>query len=246
MIVEIHREVARLPNKPKRVNLWKGSATTVQGWALKERLRIAERSASKGKLTEPTEPEREPKISTAAFSRWLCGTTKANGLQEDLVGAQTTAQVQLLCMTRTARLDTGSQVSIIPLQVLVDALRNGFDSNADVEEIDLDKSKQVYDASRNSMSFKGAVMLAVQVDRGPRHRIGLFVMAGGDDVIVLGTNALEKLAWSLPPNAQSPEVGQKCPAEGGVSTEELKLRKLRCGIIDQKLLRLSQWLNGYA
>ncbi|VDP43494.1 unnamed protein product [Heligmosomoides polygyrus] len=53
------------------------------------------------------------------------------------------------------------------------------------------------------MSFKGAVKLAVQVDKGPRHRIGLFVMAGGDDVIVLGTNALKKLGWSLAPNAQS-------------------------------------------
>ncbi|VDP34292.1 unnamed protein product [Heligmosomoides polygyrus] len=158
---------------------------------------------AKGEPTESAEPKREPKIFTASLSRWLCGTTKADGLQEDLVGAQTTAQVQLLGMTRTALLDTGSQVSIIPLQMLVDALQNGYDLNADVEEIDLDRSKAVYDASGNPMSFKGAVKLAVQVDKGPRHRIGLFVMAGGDDVVVLGTNALKKLGWSLAPNAQS-------------------------------------------
>ncbi|VDP56609.1 unnamed protein product [Heligmosomoides polygyrus] len=106
-------------------------------------------------------------------------------------------------MTRTALLDTGSQVSIIPLQMLVDALRNGYDLNADVEEIDLDRSKAVYDASGSPMSFKGAVRLTVQVDKGPRHRIGLFVMSGDDDVIVLGTNALKRLGWSLPPNVQS-------------------------------------------
>ncbi|VDO52120.1 unnamed protein product, partial [Heligmosomoides polygyrus] len=53
------------------------------------------------------------------------------------------------------------------------------------------------------MSFKGAVRLTVQVDKGPRHRIGLFVMSGGDNVIVLGTNALKRLGWSLPPNIQS-------------------------------------------
>ncbi|VDO42224.1 unnamed protein product [Heligmosomoides polygyrus] len=155
------------------------------------------------KPTESAEPQSEPKIFTASLSKWRCGVTKVDGLHEDLVGAQTTAQVQLLGMTRTALLDTGSQVSIIPLQMLVDALQNGYDLNADVEEIDLDRSKAVYDASCNPMSFKGAVRLTVQVDKGPRHRIGLFVMAGDEDVIVLGTNALKKLGWSLAPNAQS-------------------------------------------
>ncbi|VDO76116.1 unnamed protein product [Heligmosomoides polygyrus] len=140
------------------------------------------------KPTESAEPQREPKIFTASLSKWRCGVTKVNGLHEDLVGAQTTAQVQLLGMTRTALLDTGSQVSIIPLQMLVNALQNG---------------KAVYDASGNPTSFKGAAKLTVEVDKGPRHRIGLSVMAGGDDVIVLGTNALKKLGWSLAPNAQS-------------------------------------------
>ncbi|VDO89100.1 unnamed protein product [Heligmosomoides polygyrus] len=158
---------------------------------------------AKDEPTESAEPKREPKIFTASLSKWRCGVTKVDGPHEDLVGAQTTAQVQLLGMTRTALLDTGSQVSIIPLQTLVDAQQNGYDLNADVEEIDLDRSKQVYDASGNPMSFKGAVRLTVQVSKGPRHRISFFVIAGDDDRIVLGTNALEKLGWSLPPNAQS-------------------------------------------
>ncbi|VDP60760.1 unnamed protein product [Heligmosomoides polygyrus] len=106
-------------------------------------------------------------------------------------------------MTRTALLDIGSQVSVIPLQMLVDALQNGYDLNADVEEIDFDRSKAVYDASGNPMSFKGAARLTIQVSKDTRHRIGLFVMVGGDDVIVLGTSALKKLGWSLPPNVQS-------------------------------------------
>ncbi|VDP51673.1 unnamed protein product [Heligmosomoides polygyrus] len=107
-----------------------------QSKRLEETKDCAQRSAERAKET-PTdliEPEREPKIFTAALSRWLCGATKADGLQEDLV-------------------------SIIPLQVLVDALQNGFDLNADVEEIYLDKSKQVYDAPGNPMSLKGAVRL---------------------------------------------------------------------------------------
>ncbi|VDO24210.1 unnamed protein product, partial [Heligmosomoides polygyrus] len=103
-------------------------------------------------------------------------------------------------MTRTALLDTGSQVSIIPLQMFVAAQQNGYDLDADVEEIELDGSKRVYDASGNAMSFKGAVRLTMQVRKGLKQRIGLFVMAGGDDMLVLGTNALEKLGWSLASN----------------------------------------------
>ncbi|VDP07265.1 unnamed protein product [Heligmosomoides polygyrus] len=45
---------------------------------------------------------------------------------------------------------------------------NGYDSNADVEEIDLDRSKQVYDASGNPMSFKGAVKLTMQKPEAKR------------------------------------------------------------------------------
>ncbi|VDO96987.1 unnamed protein product [Heligmosomoides polygyrus] len=106
-------------------------------------------------------------------------------------------------MTRTALLDTGSQVSIIPLQMFVAAQQNEYDLDADVEEIELDRSKRVYDASGNAMSFKAAVRLWMQVSKGLKQRIGLFVMAGGDDMLVLGTNVLEKLGWSLPPFAQS-------------------------------------------
>ncbi|VDO61647.1 unnamed protein product [Heligmosomoides polygyrus] len=113
MIEEKRRKVAQIPREPIHNDL------------------ETEKSA---------EPQREPKIFTASLSKWRCGVTKADGLQEGLVGAQTTAQVQLLGMTRTTLLDTGSQVSIIPLQMLVGALQNGYDLNADVEEIDLDRS----------------------------------------------------------------------------------------------------------
>ncbi|VDO66878.1 unnamed protein product [Heligmosomoides polygyrus] len=152
------------------------------------------------KPTDPAKPERKPKIFTASLSRWRCGAAETDGLHEDLVGAQTTAQVQLLGMTRTALLDIGSQVSIIPLQMFVAAQLNGYDLDADVEEIELDRSKRIYDASGNATSFKGAVRL---LNMRSKQRISLFVMAGGDDVIVLGTNALKKLGWSLPPNVQS-------------------------------------------
>ncbi|VDL70575.1 unnamed protein product [Nippostrongylus brasiliensis] len=152
------------------------------------------------KPTEPDKRVKDPKIFTATLNRWMCGTTKADSFHEDLVGAQSTAQVQLLGMTRTALLDTGSQVSIIPLQVFVAARESGFDLDSDVEEIEVDESKRVYDASGNPMAFKGAVKLTLQASNGLKRRIGFFVRPGDDAMIVLGTNALSQLGWVLSPD----------------------------------------------
>ncbi|KAK6013845.1 hypothetical protein OSTOST_20815 [Ostertagia ostertagi] len=57
--------------------------------------------------------------------------------------------------------------------------------------------KQVLDASSNKMSFKGAIKLTLQVSDGRKVRIALFAMSGGDGMIVLGTNALQKLGYGL-------------------------------------------------
>ncbi|VDO97483.1 unnamed protein product [Heligmosomoides polygyrus] len=105
-----------------------------------------------------------------------------------------------------ALLDSGSQVSIIPLETLNTAWKAGFDLNADVEEIPLTEKAAVYDASGNQMTFKGAVRLTMQLQDGIKQRIACFVMKGGDGMIVLGTNALQKLGVNLPVITESPQV----------------------------------------
>ncbi|VDL68236.1 unnamed protein product [Nippostrongylus brasiliensis] len=65
------------------------------------------------KPPEPSVLRGDPKIFTASLNRWACGTTGTDDLLEDLVGEQATDQVQL-GMTRTALLDTDSQIIIIP------------------------------------------------------------------------------------------------------------------------------------
>ncbi|KAK6018626.1 retroviral aspartyl protease, partial [Ostertagia ostertagi] len=136
------------------------------------------------------------RIFTASLKKWICGAVEAADKSE-LVGEQTVTEVHLLGMSRKALLDTGSQISIIPLRMLQTAWESGFDLDADVEEIPLEQKKQVFDASGNKMSFKGAIRLTLQIDSGRKERIALFVMSGGDGMIVLGTNALQKLGYGL-------------------------------------------------
>ncbi|EYC35713.1 hypothetical protein Y032_0994g3335 [Ancylostoma ceylanicum] len=76
-------------------------------------------------------------------------------------------------------------------------MESGFDLDADVEEIPISEKVPVYDASGNKMSSKGAVRLTLQLEKGVKQRIALFVMAGGDGMLVLGTNALAKLSIEL-------------------------------------------------
>ncbi|EYB94480.1 hypothetical protein Y032_0171g322 [Ancylostoma ceylanicum] len=107
------------------------------------------------------------------------------------------ANVRLLGLSRKALLDTGSQISIIPLEMFQASLASGFNLDEDVEEIPIDQQVPVYDASGNKMRFKGAVRLTLQLESGTKQRIALFVMAGGDGMLVLGTNALTKLGINL-------------------------------------------------
>ncbi|KAK6044428.1 zinc knuckle, partial [Cooperia oncophora] len=137
------------------------------------------------KLPDRLSKQSRREFFTASLRKWICGAVEVDNKCE-LVGT-----------SRKALLDTGSQISIIPLQVLQAALESGFDLDADVEEIPLDQQKQVFDASGNRMSFKGAIRLTLQMSDGKKQRIAAFVMAGGDGMLVLGTNALRPLGYDL-------------------------------------------------
>ncbi|VDP63563.1 unnamed protein product, partial [Heligmosomoides polygyrus] len=128
----------------------------------------------------------------------MCSSVNVVKVNSDLVGRPVVATVHLLGFQRQALLDTGSQVSIVPLSMLESALKSGFDLDADVEEIPMENGTVVYDASGNQMSFKGAVRLTMQLRNGVKQRIACLVMKGSDEMLVLGTNALQKLGVKMP------------------------------------------------
>ncbi|EYC08031.1 hypothetical protein Y032_0068g259 [Ancylostoma ceylanicum] len=153
--------------------------------------KVAEKTAEKDEHSQGSSGT--AKMFTASLSKWICGSVGKVKGHDELVGRQTVTNVRLLGLTRKALLDTGSQISIIPLGMFQASLATGFNLDTDVEEISINHRNPVYDASGNKMSFKGAVRLTLQLENGVKRRIALFVMAGGDGMVVLGTNALAKL-----------------------------------------------------
>ncbi|KAK5981158.1 hypothetical protein GCK32_013255 [Trichostrongylus colubriformis] len=98
---------------------------------------------------------------------------------------------------REALNDTGSQVSILPLDLLLAASKAGFNLDEDVEEVQMDPHTTIYDASGHKMSFKGAVRLSLALEGSPKHRVVFLERKGGDATIVLGTNILQKRSLQL-------------------------------------------------
>nr|CDJ91492.1 unnamed protein product [Haemonchus contortus] len=96
-------------------------------------------------------------------------------------------------MSRNALLDTGSQISILPLKMLREAQRAGFDIDKDVEEVPIPNQRTIYDASGNPTEFKGAVRLTIKTKNVKPQRVAMFVRKSNDNMITLGTNVLEKL-----------------------------------------------------
>ncbi|VDP01859.1 unnamed protein product [Heligmosomoides polygyrus] len=94
-----------------------------------------------------------------------------------------------------------SQVSIFPLDTVITPSKSGFDLDADVEEIELDRRTHIYDASRHRMLFKGAVRLTLTPKDGPEERVVFLVKKDADDTIVLGTNILDKFGIQASPTA---------------------------------------------
>lgn len=73
---------------------------------------------------------------------------------DNLIGRQMVTNVRLLGLTRKAQLDTGSQISIIPLGVFQSSLTEGSDLDGDFEEIPINHRAPVYDASGIKISSK--------------------------------------------------------------------------------------------
>ncbi|VDL87126.1 unnamed protein product, partial [Nippostrongylus brasiliensis] len=136
-----------------------------------------------------------PRVLTASWGRRIGDAGEILSPNYDLVGERTVRNVHLLGLTRKALLDTGSQISILPRQVIRAAELAGLDT--DVETVPITGEHAVYDASGHRMKFGGAVRLAIQIEDGPKHRIPLFIMDGDDEMIVLGTNALKTLGFCL-------------------------------------------------
>ncbi|EPB72892.1 hypothetical protein ANCCEY_08028 [Ancylostoma ceylanicum] len=92
-------------------------------------------------------------------------------------------------MDALALLDTGSQTTIIPLQLLKKAVKLKINLDNFVERVQ-EPAVEVRDASGNEMEFLDTIRVEITL-QGRRKSIAAYVGRGVDEVVILGTNALE-------------------------------------------------------
>ncbi|EYB99000.1 hypothetical protein Y032_0126g1347 [Ancylostoma ceylanicum] len=126
-----------------------------------------------------------------------------------LVGKRTIVQVRLMDKEVPAVLDTGSMISVVPVRILEDAQKRGYD----VDKLKVLKTKsEVYDASNNAMTFIGAVRIDVEIE-GQKRAVAFHVSRDEENELLLGTNALEDLGVKVVIQGKKRERPKRCDAE---------------------------------
>ncbi|KAK6044780.1 zinc knuckle [Cooperia oncophora] len=122
---------------------------------------------------------------------------RANGdMSGPLIGEICSAWVNMLSARVRAVLDTGSMISIVPIAVLAQAQRSGFDVDS-LEMISNSDMVPVYDASGNRMEFMGAVKITVELEGGRKAKVSFHIMDVNEKEILLGTNSLDQLGVNV-------------------------------------------------
>ncbi|VDO47566.1 unnamed protein product, partial [Heligmosomoides polygyrus] len=103
----------------------------------------------------------------------------------------------MLEKTVKALLDTGSETSIVPLKILHDCLKEGVNLDKFVERIP-NVTAVVRNASGDPMNLLGAIRLPLTLNNRTE-LVSCFIGKGMDDLVILGTNALELFGMKLGP-----------------------------------------------
>ncbi|KAL6743631.1 hypothetical protein Aduo_016651 [Ancylostoma duodenale] len=150
---------------------------------------------------------RETTSFSATLQSWSCSLVAAKDKSCQLVGPRQMVKIKCLDGEVDAMVDTGSQLTIMPLNVLLNAQAKGVDMDAcctAVSSEDID----VYDASGNKMDFLGCMQMDMSLPGRRPVRIKMHVKRLRDNIVLLGTNALECLGIRiLIPKAMDAEDG---------------------------------------
>ncbi|VDO18627.1 unnamed protein product [Heligmosomoides polygyrus] len=162
---------------------------------------------------------------TTTLQRWSCSAAKRGSSAAELSGPQTLEKVKLLGIEYSGLLDTGSQVSILPLELLQKAATAGFDLDEDVEEIRDAGKTTIYNVSGNLKVFKGAVRLTIEIEGLPSMRAAFYVIKGGDGMVVICTSVLYSEGYQL----RNPNKGHivECRKGKENNEEESVLREIQ-------------------
>ncbi|EYC30607.1 hypothetical protein Y032_0005g2746 [Ancylostoma ceylanicum] len=140
-----------------------------------------------------TSPQNHVSFS-ALLDKYLCTASKSTIAKQTggLFGKKAVIQITVMGMELAALLDTGSETSIIPLSVFRSAREKKVDIDKYVERI----PSNVRNASGERMSFIDTIKMDVTME-GETKPVAFHVGEGLDDIVILGTNALEVFGLRL-------------------------------------------------
>ncbi|VDL83320.1 unnamed protein product [Nippostrongylus brasiliensis] len=144
------------------------------------------------RITQQLETEEAESLSEI-IRKARCSEVSAQAdVDEELLGARVVTQVSLLGESVPALVDTGSMISIVPVEILALAQDRGYDIDS-LRTVSKSKLAPVYDASNNRMELLGAVYMNATVEGGDSNVVAFHIAPGKAKELLLGTNALAKL-----------------------------------------------------
>ncbi|KAK6016205.1 zinc knuckle, partial [Ostertagia ostertagi] len=119
-------------------------------------------------------------------------TKRESGNADELVGGRFVKELSMLGGSYPALIDTGSMISVVPVNILAKAQDKGVNVDA-LRLVENSQLTPVFDASNKRMAFLGAVYVEAELEGGNPGLVPFHISPSRNDEIILGTNALSKL-----------------------------------------------------
>ncbi|XGW16660.1 hypothetical protein V3C99_001814, partial [Haemonchus contortus] len=145
------------------------------------------------------EPSRDGRLLSSIINEARCMGMKLSGKgteESDLIGERLTISLKVLGEQCQALVDTGSMISIVPVELLAKAQDKGVDLDS-LSMIPKAKLKPVYDASDRRMDFLAAVYLEVELNDGCTQEVAFHISPRKECEVIVGMNALSKLGINM-------------------------------------------------
>ncbi|EYC33024.1 hypothetical protein Y032_0002g562 [Ancylostoma ceylanicum] len=144
----------------------------------------------------PANKEQRSGSYTTLLENWSCSIQPTIHKPSPLLfGDKSLINIEMMGMKTVALLNTGSEASIMPAKLLKTSANNGINLYAYVERIEK-PTVNIRDASGNQMLFFDAIQLGVFLEDRVEF-IPFLIGKGLDEVVILGTNALQLLGIRL-------------------------------------------------
>ncbi|RCN27353.1 hypothetical protein ANCCAN_26913 [Ancylostoma caninum] len=176
--------------------------------------KTAEKHASKANAKKDSSTQPKPTRNTFSthLKSWCCKIKRVRSAKPNSAyGGPCLCNIEIFGIKAKALIDTGSVITIIPLGLLKRAMEQGADLDNMVTMMGNGSDSQVYDASGNPMSFLMLIAATVSVEGAGTARVQMHIQKSNNDMILIGTNALEALGIHIQIGSGAKE--EKQPAE---------------------------------